>query len=106
MVHVCHVDMLSIYCQCTILFTQKIVLLLFSPSPAAVGSTSPILPEDQAANEQQARRELNVDSSQPVTMIQIRLADGTNVRSQFNLTHTVADIRQFIIKYPLKETYF
>jgi UBX domain-containing protein 1 len=37
-----------------------------------------------------------VDSSQPVTSIQIRLADGTRLVSRMNLTHSVGDIRQFI----------
>lgn len=62
--------------------------------------TVPVDSVDQAANESQARRELNLDSSQPVTTIQIRLADGSNVRAQFNMTHTIADIRRYISTYP------
>lgn len=76
------------------------LILLFSPSPATVGTTSTIAPEDQSANESRAREELNVDTSQPLTTIQIRFADGSNTRAQFNLTHTIADIRQFITTYP------
>ena len=41
--------------------------------------------------------QLNVDESKPVTSIQIRLADGTRLVSKFNTTHTVADVRQFIL---------
>lgn len=38
-----------------------------------------------------------VDSSKPVTTIQVRLGDGSRVRAQFNQeTHTVADIRRWI----------
>lgn len=37
-----------------------------------------------------------VDSSLPVTSIQIRLADGTRLVSRMNLVHTVEDIRAFI----------
>ncbi|XP_022789045.1 NSFL1 cofactor p47-like [Stylophora pistillata] len=37
-----------------------------------------------------------LDQSQPVTSIQIRLADGTRMVSKFNHSHTVGDIRRFI----------
>lgn len=63
--------------------------------------TVPTDPADQAANEAQAKKELNVDNSKPTTTIQIRLADGSTVKVQFNLTHTVGDIRRYIITYPL-----
>ncbi|KAL4458526.1 hypothetical protein ABPG75_013391 [Micractinium tetrahymenae] len=36
------------------------------------------------------------DHSQPVTSIQLRLADGSRLRAEFNLSHTVGDIRRFI----------
>ncbi|KAG5457106.1 MAG: SEP domain-containing protein, partial [Olpidium bornovanus] len=39
---------------------------------------------------------MSVDPSQPVTSLQIRLADGTRMLSKFNTTHTVADVRNFI----------
>lgn len=73
---------------------------MFSPSPATVGMTIPADLADQAANESQAKQKLNLDESKPVTTIQIRLADGTNVKAQFNLTHTINDLRQYIITYP------
>ncbi|XP_034942685.1 NSFL1 cofactor p47 [Chelonus insularis] len=69
---------------------------LGSPSPATVGMTIPCDTADQIANESQARSQLNVDTNNPVTTIQIRLADGQNIREQFNLTHTVGDIRRYI----------
>ncbi|XP_063983054.1 NSFL1 cofactor p47 isoform X2 [Diachasmimorpha longicaudata] len=69
---------------------------LGSPSPATVGMTVPVDPADQAANESQARSQLNLDTNSPTTTIQIRLADGQNIREQFNLTHTVGDIRRYI----------
>lgn len=58
-------------------------------------------PADQAANEAEANRQLNLDPNNSVTTLQIRLEDGTNVKVQFNLTHTINDIRRFIITYPL-----
>lgn len=70
--------------------------MLGSPSPATVGMTVPTDPADQAANESHAKKQLNVDVTQPVTTIQIRLADGSSVRAQFNLTHTINDLRRYI----------
>lgn len=71
--------------------------MLGSPSPATVGMTIPTDPADQAANEAQAKKELEVDTSKPTTTLQIRLADGSTVKAQFNLSHTVADLRRYII---------
>ncbi|CAJ1971146.1 unnamed protein product [Sphenostylis stenocarpa] len=39
---------------------------------------------------------LVVDESQPVTSIQLRLADGTRMVSRFNQHHTIRDVRAFI----------
>lgn len=39
---------------------------------------------------------LVVDESQPVTSIQLRLADGTRMVSRFNYHHTIGDVRGFI----------
>lgn len=39
---------------------------------------------------------LVVDESQPVTSIQLRLADGTRMVSRFNHHHTIRDIKAFI----------
>ncbi|KAF7380704.1 hypothetical protein HZH66_014080 [Vespula vulgaris] len=70
--------------------------MLGSPSPATVGMTIPTDPADQAANESQAKKQLNLDTTKPITTIQIRLADGSSVRAQFNLTHTINDLRRYI----------
>lgn len=67
--------------------------------------TVPTDPADQAANEAQAKKELNVDASKPTTTIQIRLVDGSTVKVQFNLTHTVSDIRRYIITYPFLQVF-
>ncbi|XP_043508563.1 NSFL1 cofactor p47-like [Frieseomelitta varia] len=81
--------------------------MLGSPSPATVGMTIPTDLADQAANESQAKQKLNLDESKPVTTLQIRLADGTSVKAQFNLTHTINDLRQYIItmrpQYAMRE---
>ena len=38
----------------------------------------------------------SVDDKEPTTSIQIRLNDGSRLVAKFNLTHTVAHIRDFI----------
>ncbi|XP_017875399.1 NSFL1 cofactor p47 isoform X2 [Ceratina calcarata] len=81
--------------------------MLGSPSPATVGMTMPTDLADQTANEAQAKQKLNLDESKPVTTLQIRLADGSSVKAQFNLTHTMNDLRQYIItmrpQYAMRE---
>lgn len=43
--------------------------------------------QDQDANEAQARALVTLDTSQPMTNIQIRLADGGKLVQKFNHTH-------------------
>ncbi|KAI1890284.1 hypothetical protein AGOR_G00152160 [Albula goreensis] len=52
--------------------------------------------QDQAASESQARASVTLDSTQPVTSIQIRLADGGRLVQKFNHTHRVSDVREFV----------
>ncbi|KAJ8360915.1 hypothetical protein SKAU_G00174400 [Synaphobranchus kaupii] len=53
-------------------------------------------PQDQAANELQASASVALDNTQPVTSIQIRLADGGRLVQKFNHSHSVSDVRQFV----------
>lgn len=69
---------------------------LGSPTPA-MSDDVPVVTGDPAANEAKANQELNLQADQPTTMISIRLADGGRLSSRFNLTHTIDDIRGFII---------
>ncbi|KAJ8945212.1 hypothetical protein NQ314_009281 [Rhamnusium bicolor] len=66
---------------------------LGSPAPVVVGASSE---EDKPANEARAKDLLKIDSSKPTTNLQIRLADGTRLVGQFNLEHTVGEVRNFI----------
>lgn len=51
-------------------------------------TTAPAAPhQDQAAEEAQATSSVSLDPSQPVTNIQIRLADGSRLVQRFNHTH-------------------
>ncbi|KAJ4430325.1 hypothetical protein ANN_22538, partial [Periplaneta americana] len=74
--------------------------VLGSPSPATIGITMPFDDKDRAANEEQAKTSVAVDSSLPVTTVQIRLADGSRLVGQFNHFHTIADVRRYITTYP------
>ncbi|EFA05869.1 NSFL1 cofactor p47 [Tribolium castaneum] len=67
---------------------------LGSPAPPVVGAQRE---EDKPANEERAKQALKLDSSQPTTNIQIRLSDGSRLVAQFNHTHTVGDVRQYIL---------
>jgi len=66
---------------------------LGSPSPEVMSRSS-----SWSNSQQQVAKpsQLNIDSSQPVTSVQIRLIDGTRLVAKFNHNHTVADVRQFI----------
>jgi len=55
------------------------------PTAATSGAASGIAPP-----------QVEVDHSQPITTLQIRLGDGTRLVSKFNHSHTLADVRQFI----------
>ncbi|XP_044746083.1 NSFL1 cofactor p47-like [Coccinella septempunctata] len=67
---------------------------LGNPAPPVVGACRE---EDKPVNEQVAKENLQLDTSQPVTSIQIRLADGSRLVAQFNHTHTVGEIRSYIL---------
>lgn len=70
---------------------QGVGRTLGSTSTTEVGNA----PSTHGASNQ-ASQGLTVDSSQPVTSIQLRLSDGTRMVARFNHHHTVADIRGFI----------
>ncbi|XP_058122598.1 NSFL1 cofactor p47 [Anopheles ziemanni] len=48
-------------------------------------------------NEKRAAEELALDGSQPTTALQIRLADGSRLSARFNQSHTVDQVRQYIL---------
>ncbi|XP_018594605.2 NSFL1 cofactor p47-like [Scleropages formosus] len=50
----------------------------------------------QEASEAQARSAMRLDDTQPVTSIQLRLADGGRLVQKFNHTHRISDVRQFV----------
>jgi len=84
---------------------QQIGSVCYSPSPATIGITMPLDEKDRTINEEQAKNSVSVDSSLPVTTVQIRLADGSRLVGQFNHSHTIADVRRFITVYPLYKSH-
>jgi UBX domain-containing protein 1 len=63
---------------------------------AAAATSSESVTSTKEDNEARAASALNLNQSEPTTMVSIRLADGSRISSRFNLTHTVQDIRQYI----------
>ena len=49
-----------------------------------------------ALSESEAQKELNVDTSKPITTLQVRLSSGGRLIVKLNETHTVGDLRQYI----------
>lgn len=80
----------------------RLAFKAFTGEGQKLGSATPELvslqrsPQDQAASEAEASASISVDTSQPITSIQIRLADGGRLVQKFNHTHRVSDVRQFV----------
>ncbi|UYV62807.1 NSFL1C [Cordylochernes scorpioides] len=78
---------------------------MFAGTGHRLGSPMPSLPTEHPAQDlkdcqKQAESGLALNPDQPTTNIQIRLADGSRVVIRCNHTHTLADIRQYIVTYP------
>ncbi|KAG0290994.1 hypothetical protein BGZ98_003212, partial [Dissophora globulifera] len=65
-------------------------------SPSSSSATPGSFPGGASAASVPAPRSLEIDESQPVTSITIRLGDGSRMVARFNHTHTVNDIRGYI----------
>ena len=62
--------------------------MTFDPSSATPDLVVPAASQtDQVASEAQASASVSLDAAQPVTSIQIRLADGGRLVHKFNHTH-------------------
>lgn len=69
---------------------------LGSPVPSA-GSTTTAAPSSSAASASASQAAApSVDESAPTVRLQIRLGDGTQLRSRFNTTHTIGDVYAFV----------
>ncbi|XP_063546310.1 NSFL1 cofactor p47 [Cydia strobilella] len=77
--------------------------MLGSPTPPVVGAPAAVgtpaaAAADRDANTRAAQAAVQLDDTQPATSIQFRLADGSRVAGRFNLSHTVAELRQFVAR--------
>lgn len=71
-----------------------------------MGTTKALDEKDKVANEEEAKSTIAVDKNAPTTTVQIRLADGSRLVATLNHTHTIADLRRYIILYPLNYILF
>ncbi|GIX85270.1 NSFL1 cofactor p47 [Caerostris darwini] len=78
---------------------KKPVVRAFSGTGFRLGNITPAVTEIQPGekNDAGAQESLNVDESKPITSVQIRLADGSRLMMKANSSHTVGDIRRFIV---------
>ncbi|KFM76177.1 NSFL1 cofactor p47, partial [Stegodyphus mimosarum] len=81
---------------------KKPTVRAFSGTGFRLGSITPPVKqsESSASSEkdvEEAQQSLNIDESQPVTSVQIRLADGSRLTMKANYTHTVGDVRRFLV---------
>lgn len=72
----------------------------FSGSGQRLGSPTPAIrtyqPEPAAAPPSSEPAKPDIDESQPVVTLQIRLGDGTRLTSRFNTSHTIGDVYSFV----------
>lgn len=97
------------------LFDHFFALCIFSVTPEVHSEPSPAL--ETTPTNPTPPSSIILDPTQPVTSIQIRLGDGSRwvwsfysfigcilvsfrLQAKFNHSHTIGDIRKFIIEYP------
>lgn len=61
--------------------------------------------QNQTSNEEKAKNILSVNASEPVTTIQIRLADGSRLAATLNHNHTVSNVKDYIKTYPFNSKF-
>jgi len=66
--------------------------------PSVAVATPPAAPAaPAAASLSSAPMQVDVNESEPMVSLQIRLADGTRLSSRFNTTHTIGDVYSFVM---------
>lgn len=76
--------------------------VIYSPAPEVVGNddTKETPSDNGIANEAAARSEVPLIPDAPTTSLQIRLIDGTRLIATFNHSHTIGDVRRYVVAYP------
>jgi len=71
-----------------------------TPGPSGINTTtmSTVEPPSSTPAEESdsTTQTVNVNDSEPVITLQIRLGDGTRLRSRFNVSHTVGNVYDFV----------
>ena len=72
--------------------------VLGSIAPAVVSENSNATAQEASAalSESDAQKQVNVDTSKPMTTLQVRLASGGRLVVKLNETNTVSDLRKYI----------
>ncbi|KAK3103612.1 hypothetical protein FSP39_020524 [Pinctada imbricata] len=79
----------------------KVTMKAFSGAGHMLGSPAPnVVATSQSTggtgSESSAQQAVSVNTSQPTTNLQIRLADGSRLSAKMNHTHKVSDVRRYI----------
>lgn len=78
-----------------------VVPQIVTSAPEQPSSSSAPTAKESENNVEKAQAEVNLDSSSPITQVQIRLPNGQRVSGKFNHGHTVGAIRNFLVTaYP------
>jgi len=72
--------------------------VLGSLEPAEEGTPIPICSDNSSAtlSESEAQKQVNVDTSKPMTTLQVRLASGGRLIVKLNESNTISDLRQYV----------
>lgn len=67
-----------------------------TPGPAPPSSRAAPVAAAPSTSQQAGPPQMTVDESTPTVQLQIRLGDGTQLRSRFNTSHTIGDVYEFV----------
>ena len=70
--------------------------VLGSIAPAVASATQASSAGDPALSEADAQKKVNVDSSKPMTTLQVRLSSGGRLIVKMNESNTISDLRRYI----------
>ena len=72
------------------------VLGNIAPAVASTGATQASSSAGPALSEADAQKKVNVDSSKPMTTLQVRLSSGGRMVVKMNESNTISDLRRYI----------
>ena len=66
------------------------------PGDSSASKPAPASTTAAASSSSNAPTTMEIDDSQPVVSLQIRLGDGSRLVSRFNTTHTIGDVYEYV----------